>query len=63
MTKHIALDSSPLGLLSNPTATADVLAISKWSRDCIAARHRLYVPKVIDYELRRELLRAGKTKA
>lgn len=62
MTKHIILDSSPLGLLSNPNASPDVVAISQWSRDCIAAGHQLYMPEVIDYELRRELLRAGKTK-
>ena len=62
MTRHIILDSSPLGLLSNPTASQDVLAISQWSRDCIAAGHQLYIPEVIDYEIRRELLRAGKTK-
>ncbi len=62
MTRHIVLDSSPLGLLSNPFASPDVLAISQWSRDCIAAGHQFYIPEVIDYELRRELLRAGKTK-
>ncbi len=50
-------------LLSNPNANADVLAISQWSRDCIAAGHQLYLPEVIDYELRRELVRAGKTKS
>ncbi len=62
MTKHIVLDSSPLGLLSNPNATAAFLAVSQWSRDCIIAGHQLYIPEVIDYELRRELLRAGKTR-
>ena len=61
MTLHIVLDSSPLGLLSNPSSSADVLSISRWSRACIAAGHNLYVPEVIDYELRRELLRADKT--
>lgn len=62
MMRHILLDSSPLGLLSNPAASASVLAITQWSRDCIAAGHQLYIPEVIDYELRRELVRAGKTK-
>lgn len=62
MTQHIILDSSPLGLLSNPSANASVLAITQWSYDCIAAGHSLYIPEVIDYELRRELIRAGKTR-
>ena len=61
MTRHIVLDSSPLGLLSHPVRSAEVKAIAQWSRLCLAARHRIYIPEVIDYELRRELLRAGKT--
>lgn len=61
MTRHIVLDSSPLGLLTNPSGSIEVLAINQWGRSCLAAGHRLYVPEVIDYELRRELLRAGKT--
>jgi predicted nucleic acid-binding protein len=61
MSRHILLDSSPLGLLSNPASTADVIAITRWSVACLGAGHHLYVPEVIDYELRRELLRAGKT--
>ena len=62
MTSHILLDSSPLGLLSNPIRSAEVIAISDWVTDCLAAGHRLYIPEVIDYELRRELLRAVKTR-
>lgn len=60
MTRDIVLDSAPLGLLSNPSGSAEVQAITQWSRSCLAAGHQLYVPEVIDYELRRELLRAGK---
>ncbi len=63
MIRHILLDSAPLGLLSNPMQTAEVIAITQWSLSCLAAGHHLYVPEVIDYELRRELLRAGKTKS
>ncbi len=59
--KHIILDSSPLGTLSSPAQTAEVLAISQWASDCDLAGHALYVPEIIDYELRRELLRAGKS--
>jgi len=58
--KHILLDSSPLGTLSNPAQTPEVIAITLWAADCDDAGHKLYVPEVIDYEIRRELLRAGK---
>lgn len=58
--RHILLDSAPLGLLSHPAQTPDVLAIAQWARACVAAGHFIYVPEVIDYEVRRELLRAGK---
>jgi len=60
--RHILLDSSPLGLLSNPIRGAEVIAISDWMTDCLAAGHKLYIPEVIDYELRRELLRASKAR-
>ncbi len=59
MTLHILLDSSPLGLLSKPVR-GTVVPITHWAAGCLAAGHELYVPEVIDYELRRELLRAGK---
>jgi len=58
--KHIVLDSSPLGVLSNPAKTEEVKAITQWATDCLMAGHSLYVPEVIDYELRRELIRAKK---
>jgi predicted nucleic acid-binding protein len=61
MVRHILLDSTPLGLLSRPERGATVLAIEKWSREVLRAGHRLYIPEVIDYELRRELVRANKT--
>jgi predicted nucleic acid-binding protein len=59
VTLHILLDSSPLGLLSIP-ARGTAAPIAHWAAACLAAGHELYVPEVIDYELRRELLRAGK---
>src|SRR5580700_8833820 len=60
LTRHIVLDSTPLGLLSKPTDSAEVLAIGAWGRAMLAAGHQIYVPEVIDYELRRELVRASK---
>lgn len=58
--KHILLASSPLGTLSIPAQTPEVIAITAWAADCDDAGHMLYVLEVIDYEIRRELLRAGK---
>jgi predicted nucleic acid-binding protein len=57
---HILLDSYPLGLVTAPARTADVIGITNWVTACLAAGHEIYLPEVIDYELRRELLRAGK---
>ena len=62
MSRHIVLDSSPLSALCLPVIKgAPQSPITKWSRACLAAGHSIYVAEVIDYELRRELLRAGKT--
>ncbi len=58
---HIILDSYPLGLASAPARNPDAAALTDWIEDCLAAGHEVYIPEVIDYELRRELLRAGKT--
>ena len=59
--RHILLDSHPLGLACAPNRTTDAVAFTDWTTDCLAAGHKLYIPEVIDYELRRELLRANKT--
>lgn len=58
---HILLDSYPLSLASAPARNSDAVAFRDWTEECLAAGHEIYVPEVIDYELRRELLRAGKT--
>jgi predicted nucleic acid-binding protein len=54
---HILLDSYPLGALSHPTPDVGIV---KWAAACQIAGHQIYVPEVIDYEVRRELLRARK---
>ncbi len=58
---HILLDSNPLSLAAAPVRNTDAAAFAIWSTACLAAGHKFYIPEVIDYELRRELLRAGKT--
>ena len=61
MSRHIILDSSPGGLLSKPQTGPNLSAINDWAAECLAAGHTIYLPEIIDDELRRELLRARKT--
>ncbi len=56
----IALDSGPLGLLSNPTTTGPGQQAQDWARDRISAGDQIIVPEIADYEVRRELIRASK---
>jgi hypothetical protein len=60
MTLAVVLDSGPLGLLTAPPRRADARACSHWLADLLTARFRIVIPEITDYELRRELLRAGK---
>lgn len=59
--RHIFLDSSPLGLLSNPARSPEVLAIINWATARLGNGDSFYIPEIIDYEVRRELIRAGKS--
>lgn len=61
MVKAVFLDSGPLGLLSNPNNTPQPVACRRWATDLEAAGHRLIVPEITDYEVRRELTRLGAT--
>jgi len=58
--KVVLLDSAPLGLLTDPKSTRAAVACRAWAHGLKAAGHRVVVPEIIDYELRRELIRAGK---
>jgi predicted nucleic acid-binding protein len=61
MSRTIFLDAGPLGLVTNPKKTPDTIAAALWVIDMEAAGHRFVVPAIADYEVRRELVRAGKT--
>jgi predicted nucleic acid-binding protein len=61
MSRLIVLDSGPLGLLSNPRRTPVVVACDRWLRSLLDSGARVAVPEIVDYEIRRELLRARKT--
>jgi predicted nucleic acid-binding protein len=56
----IVLDTGTLGLLTHPRARPDTLACQQWAKALLAAGIRVIVPGIADYELRRELIRAGK---
>jgi predicted nucleic acid-binding protein len=60
MSLTIFLDSGPLVLLTNTNRTPDIVACLQWAVDMMAAGHRFVVPSIADYEVRRELQRAGK---
>jgi predicted nucleic acid-binding protein len=56
----IALDTSPLSLVTHPKADPVADACKKWLADHLARGTRVVVPEVVDFELRRELIRLGK---
>jgi hypothetical protein len=60
MSLTVFLDAGPLGLITNPKRTPDTIATARWVFDMEAAGHRCLVPAIADYEVRRELVRAGK---
>lgn len=62
MSHVIILDTGPLGLLTNPKKTPEPRAITRWALDMMTAGHRLIVPAIADYEVRRELERVGRRK-
>lgn len=56
----VLLDTGPLGLASNPNRSSESEACRLWVRGLVERGVRVCVPEIADYELRRELIRAGK---
>ena len=56
----MVLDSGPLGLVSNPSASPVNYRCGQWSKSLLASGARVVMPEIADYEVRRELLRVGK---
>src|SRR5689334_1286760 len=56
----ILLDSAPLSQMRDRKSMPSVIAISHWARSHLVAGNCVCIPEVIDYALRRELLRSGK---
>jgi len=60
MNEVIVLDAGPLGMISHPRATD---AVMTWFRLVLQRGCAVCIPEIADYEIRRELLRAGKSKS
>jgi predicted nucleic acid-binding protein len=56
----VLLDSSPLGPITNPRLSPEAVACNEWLESLLRGGARILVPEIADYEVRRELLRAGK---
>ncbi len=63
MVKRIVLlDAGPLGLVTNPKLSPQSMACNQWLQSLLLDGVHILVPEIADYEVRRELLRAGKMK-
>ena len=57
------LDSGPFGLATHPKFSPDSAKLKSWLASILVAGVRVVVPEVVEFEVRRELLRAGKANA
>lgn len=61
MSRIIVLDSGPLGMVTNPKSSSDTVRECKvWFNSLLARGETVILPEIADYEVRRELIRAGK---
>ncbi len=60
MTTIIILDSTPVGLITNPKATASAKGCQEWFKTLFERGYKVILSEIVDYEIRRELLRANK---
>ena len=63
MARAIVLDSEPLGLIAHRQGMPAADECRAWVVQHVAAGNRVYVPEIIDYELRRELTRTANLRA
>ena len=57
MSDAVILDSGPLGVLCNPYHSQKPFAIRVWVADLLKVGRRGILPDIMDYEIRRELIR------
>jgi predicted nucleic acid-binding protein len=63
MTQIVLLDSTPVGLITNPKATPLAIECQQWLESLLDRVYHVVLPEIIDYEVRRELLRVNKIKS
>jgi len=59
----VLLDSKPLGMVTNPTASPETDECNEWLEGLLSKGIAVVVPEIIDYELRRELIRLDRPKS
>lgn len=60
MSVTVLLDAGPLGMVTNPRATQQTFECTQWLKGLLLQGYRVAIPEISDYEVRRELMRAGK---
>lgn len=60
MSLIVLLDASPLGMITNPKSSPENEACKDWLASLVSKGVDVMIPEIADYEVRRELLRAGK---
>jgi hypothetical protein len=56
----VLLDAGPLGMITNPKSSSENEACKNWLASHAYNGVEVVIPEIADYEVRRELLRAGK---
>ena len=56
----VLLDAGPLGMVTNPKSSPENEACKNWLSDLAYKGVEIVIPEIADYEVRRELVRAGK---
>ena len=59
MTRLILLDSGPLGMAVHPNAEGVTQSCQLWLNALLQNGEQVVIPEIVDYEVRRELIRAG----
>ena len=60
MSLIVLLDAGPLGMITNPKSSPENEECKEWLASLVAKGVDIVIPEIADYEIRRELLRAGK---